>query len=158
MFCSACGNAGQKLGSYCTRCGARQAESGVDEKREVTPNERLRNNTIFSVGNSLMSAFAAILLYYIHWGQAAHWSIYVAAAICTIIACHQAVVLYNTWQLRQRLRQARANAAVTDALPAAPTAAALPPADASDWVKPPASVTEHTTRQLEPAPRRTGKG
>jgi hypothetical protein len=152
MFCSACGNAGQKLGSYCTRCGARQAESGVDEKREVTPNERLRNNTIFSVGNSLMSAFAAILLYYIHWGQAAHWSIYVAAAICTIIACHQAVVLYNTWQLRQRLRQARANA--NAALPAA-TAHALPPADTSRIIRPPASVTEDTTRRLDAAPRRS---
>jgi small-conductance mechanosensitive channel len=154
MFCSACGNADQRLGAFCTRCGARQSETGADDKRETTPNERLRITSTFSLANALMAAFAALLLYYFHWGETAHWSIYVAAALCTVIAGHQAVSFYNNWQLRRRLAQAQERTHETGPLNAAPDAHALPPADTSRLVKPPASVTEHTTQLLEPVPRK----
>ena len=152
MFCSACGNANQRVGAFCNRCGARQTEIGADEKRESTPNDRLKITTTFSLANSLMAATAAILLYGFNLGEHTRWSIYAAAAICTVIAAHQAVSFYNNLQLRQRLKQAREHSAATDALMAAPSANALPPADTSEMIRP--SVTEQTTRRLEPAPRR----
>ena len=158
MFCSVCGNDNQRLGAFCNRCGARQTESGVEEKREATPNERLRTMLTFSLGNALMAATAAILLYYFHWGETAHWSIYVAAAICTVIAAHQTVSLYNNLKLRQRLKEAHESVPSETPLYAPPAANALPPADTRDLVKPPASVSEHTTQRLEPVPRRTVDG
>ena len=154
MYCTACGNANQISGAFCARCGARQSETGADEKRESTPNERLRVMQTFSLGNSLMAATATILLYYFNLGHNPHWSIYAAAAICTVIAAHQAVSFYFNLKLRQRLKEAHERAQTANTLNApSATAHALPPADTREIIKPAQSVTERTTQLLEPARR-----
>jgi hypothetical protein len=148
MFCPQCGAPDQNAKSYCRRCGEWLADAST------TPEQRMKVMMIFNGLNSLMALAAAIILYSTYLGTPeAKWSIYVAAAFCSVIAVHQAISFGFALDLRLRSWRIRKE---------------LPPTSASVRTEPPGhlegrdtdqildlpSVTENTTRILQEAPRR----
>lgn len=91
MYCSTCGAADQSVASYCRKCGEWLSDRNSRARRPA-PGQKLRVISVFSGLNSLFALVSAIVLYATYLGTPeAKWSIYVAAAFCTVIAVHQAI-------------------------------------------------------------------
>lgn len=156
MFCANCGAAEQSSESYCKQCGQWLTPTGVE--RVASPEEKMRTLSSFSGINAIMALVAAILLYAFHLGRdGVHWSVYLAAALCSVIAIHQTISFFFNWQLRQRLTKHRTGDASevqaqgATPLPDAAAPNALPPARPAPLF----GVTEDTTARLrEPVPRK----
>ena len=112
----------------------------------------------FSAVNAALALFSSIALFATHLGRAddAHWSVFVAAACCMVIAAHQTVSFVFNMQIQRRLKKARANNAEPRAVTSGDEPRALGAADARPFADV-RSVTEGTTELLEPQPR-TGAG
>lgn len=142
MFCPQCGASDQHSKSYCRRCGEWLAEAST------RPEQRLKVMMVFNGLNSLMALLSAIILYSTYLGTPeAKWSIYVAAACCSVIAVHQAISFGFALDLRLRSGRTR------NELSADPPRQ-LEGRDAGKVLNLP-SVTENTTKILEEAPRRS---
>lgn len=140
MFCPQCGASDQHSKSYCRRCGEWLAESSTK------PEQRMKVMMVFNGLNSLMALLSAIILYATYLGTSeAKWSIYVAAACCSVIAVHQAISF--GFALDLRLRSGR----IKKELPSDPTGQ-LEGRDTRQILNLP-GVTENTTELLEEAPR-----
>lgn len=157
MFCSHCGAGSQRPDAYCTRCGQWLPDPNLPASRRrhsKTPAEKMSMMLTFSAINAALALFSAIALYATYLGREdARWSIYVAAAFCTVIAVHQTISLVLNLQLRSRLARGRAQPPATLAAPTAvPAAHALGAADEGPFndVR---SVTENTTELLVGVPR-----
>lgn len=148
MFCPQCGAPDQNSKSYCRRCGEWLAESSVK------PEQRMKVMMIFNGLNSVMALVAAIVLYstYLNTPEA-KWSIYVAAALCCVIAVHQAISF--GFALELRLRSGRIREDLSSGYDSANTNAGgqLEGRDTRQILDVP-SVTENTTEILQGAPRR----
>jgi hypothetical protein len=154
MYCVNCGNPNQRPEAYCTRCGKWLTNSTDKDKRAPSPEERRQTLLAFSGINSVMALIAAILLYANHLGKSdAHWSVYVAAALCCAISIHQAISFCYNWHLQARLKQARQDTPVPGQIAASPGPPALPPAQPLPFATPAQSVTENTTELLTPVDR-----
>ncbi len=153
MFCHNCGNPDQKSDAYCTRCGLWLHKTGKSLNRTTSPEEKLRAMRSFSGINALMAALAATLLYVAHLGKGGHWSVYVAASFCSVIAVHQAISFFFNLQIQRRLKQNREGKNLAAPLYEPPVPQALPEARPLPFVQP-RSVTENTTELLEAVPRR----
>jgi len=103
---------------------------------------------IFNGLNSLMALASAIILYSTYLGTPeAKWSIYVAAACCSVIAVHQAISFGFALDLRLRSWRIRKE------LPSEP-AGQIERHDTRQILELP-GVTENTTEILKDTPRRT---
>ena len=146
MFCPQCGAPDQNLKTYCRRCGEWLAESSSK------PEHRIKVITAFNALNSLMALTAAVILYSTYLGSPeAKWSIYVAGALCSVIAVHQLISLIFALGLKRRSRQ------ITEELSPGTGARSEPirqieGRDTRRSLDVP-SVTETTTRILQEAPR-----
>jgi hypothetical protein len=86
MFCPYCGTAEQSPKSYCRRCGEWLAD--LSSK----PQQRMKVMMVFNALNSFMALFAAVILYSTYLGTPEiKWSVYVGAALCSVIAVHQMI-------------------------------------------------------------------
>lgn len=139
MFCPQCGASDQQSKSYCRRCGEWLAEAST------RPEQRMKVMMVFNGLNSVMALLSAIILYATYLGTPdAKWSIYVAAACCSVIAVHQAISF--GFALDLRLRPGRRKE-----LPSDPSGQ-LESRDTRQILNVP-SVTENTTEIFEEAPR-----
>ena len=142
MFCPQCGASDQHPKSYCRRCGEWLADSSTK------PEQRMKVMMIFNGLNSLMALASAIILYSTYLGTPeAKWSIYVAAACCSVIAVHQAISFGFALDLRLRSWRIRKE------LPSEP-AGQIERHDTRQILELP-GVTENTTEILKDTPRRT---
>jgi hypothetical protein len=109
---------------------------------------------VFNGLNSAMALLAAIILYSTYLGTPeAKWSIYVAAAFCSVIAVHQAIsfgfaldLRLRSWRMRKELPSSY------ESVNTGPVGQ-LDGRDTQQVINIP-SVTEHTTEILQEAPRR----
>jgi hypothetical protein len=148
MFCPQCGTPDQNSQTYCRRCGEWLAESSSK------PDQRMKVMMVFNGLNSLMALIAAIALYSTYIGMPeAKWSIYVAGALCSVIAVHQLISFIFALGLRRRSGGIKDEMSPTYASNSEPIGQ-LEGRETRQILDMP-SVTENTTRILEEAPRRS---
>lgn len=146
MFCPQCGAPDQNLKTYCRHCGEWLAESSSK------PEHRIKVITVFNGLNSLMALTAAIVLYSTYLGSPeAKWSIYVAGALCSVIAVHQLISFIFALGLRHKSQQINEEPSSGKGSRSEPIRQ-IEGRDTRRILDVP-SVTETTTRILQEAPR-----
>jgi len=160
VFCPICGADSQSPNAYCKRCGewlpniksrTRAAFGGE------TPPQNIFTGLFLSALSILAALFSASALYATYLGSGdAKWSVYVAAAFCLCIAGWQMSSFVVGLKLQRRLKKGREELSSASELDAQRSSPALSSGDMTNLVSSP-SVTENTTRTLEPArsPERT---
>lgn len=109
---------------------------------------------IFNGLNSVMALLSAIILYTTYLGTPeAKWSIYVAAACCSVIAVHQAISFGFALDLRLRASRTRKETTPTDESVNTEPRGRIDGRDTRHIIDLP-SVTENTTEIFREAPRR----
>lgn len=149
MYCPSCGSALSRQVKYCVNCGAQtnQQEIKPVEKRLDEYHEGLFWVTVFGLGVILGGAFlASILAEKLHLGR---W------LVIAYLALSSAAFLINFGlNLREALRLAKSLKQTGGGAMALPrdTNKMLPAEGAAAGASP-QSVTENTTRSLEPMPK-----
>src|SRR5258705_2310277 len=154
MFCPMCGTESQSPNGYCKGCG----EWLPDIKRRTrarfggeTPQQHIFTGLFMSTISTLAALFSATALYATYLGAGdAKWWVYVAAAFCVCIAGWQMSSFVVSLKLQRRLKKAHEESSLASELDAQRSSPALSPGDMTNFVSSP-SVTENTTRTLEPA-------
>jgi hypothetical protein len=146
MYCPSCGSALSRQVKYCTRCGAQtnQQEIKPVEKRLDEYHEGLFWITVFGLGVILGgAALLTRVLQFPRWMVIAYM-VLSSAAFLISFGLH----LREALRLSKSLKQAdgRAMATPRDTNKMLPAEGAAPGAS-------PQSITENTTRSLEPAPK-----
>lgn len=156
MFCPRCGKAEQLPETYCRQCGLFLPDLSKPVKCEIPPEEHLKANTVLNSLTIIVSFTLSILLFAVIPDK--HPLIYVTAGLLIAIGAWHIQTFIRTKQLTKQWKRraplteinpAEIRAAVPETQPAiksASTAKLLDQADFADTL--PASVTEHTTRQL----------
>jgi hypothetical protein len=160
MFCPKCGKGEQSPNAYCRACGEwlpDLTKRGIKSFGGDSPEESLNISLFLSAMTTVVAFILGVLLYINYLGKpGVSWIIYVTAAFLLAIAGWQASNFYVGLKLSRNLARRRGNnfAAQSNELNDALRAnAALPAADASQFISPPGSVTENTTELLEAVPR-----
>lgn len=161
MFCPNCGEADQKKGTYCRKCGSFLAEFGEIKRSERPVNENFNATITLSILTGVSSLVLAIILYATFLGKEGTPAIiYVVAGFLTAMFAWQVQSFLRTLQLRKQYkRQSKTNTETVEPrkgnsdLEAKPTNELLPEADLGNVVA--ASVTENTTRKLKEKVRRS---
>ena len=150
MFCPKCGKGEQHPDSYCRQCGFMLPDLSQLVKREIPPVEHLKANTALSVLTIVASFTLSFLLFAIlGFSSATHPLIYATAGILIAIGGWHIQSLIRTQKLKQQWKRRTPLTEGETAIPtfkSASTAKLLNQSDLSET--PPASVTEHSTRQL----------
>ncbi|MCY7375831.1 MAG: hypothetical protein LH472_07645 [Pyrinomonadaceae bacterium] len=155
MFCPKCGKADQQPETYCRQCGDFLPDFSKQIIKSTTPEEHIKANTVLNFMTGIVSLTLAILLYAFFLGREdTHLIIYITAGFLTAMFAWQVQTFWRTLLLKKHFkrRQTENSAAAVEApnptasFEAAPTKELLNEADFSSVV--PATVTEHTTKQL----------
>jgi len=148
MFCPYCGTPEQNSKTYCRRCGEWLA--ALSSK----PQQRMKVMMVFNALNSFMALFAAVILYGTYLGTPEiKWSVYVGAALCSVIAVHQMISFAFALELRLRSRGIDKDLTLATHGVEAGFADQIEDRDTNRILSMP-SVTEDTTAMLKDAPRR----
>jgi len=151
MFCPYCGTPEQNSKTYCRRCG--EWLSALSSK----PQQRMKVMMVFNALNTFMALFAAVILYATYLGTPEiKWSVYVGAALCSVIAVHQMISFAFALELRLRSRHIDKDLTPATHGVEAGFAAQIEGRDTNRILNMP-SVTEDTTAMLQDAPRATNK-
>src|SRR3954464_912138 len=91
MHCTLCGHVDVDAQNYCRRCGTKLPTAEDAEARKKAEG-RLSSMIVFN-GLSAVFALASVIMLYATYLDTPEikWSIYVAGALCTVIAAHQSV-------------------------------------------------------------------
>jgi hypothetical protein len=158
MFCHECGAADQNQDAYCRRCGQWLSNQKPGRSRASSkPQDLMKGMLVFNCLSAIFGLVSAVSLYATYLGSKdAKWSIYVAAAFCSVIAVHQTISFFFALGLRQRFKEGREVAVPSEPKRADPALLEGGP-DTGQLIDSP-SVTETTTELLEvqrPRPNRT---
>ena len=63
MFCPNCGKSDQEKNSFCRQCGTFLPDFDKIKKREISPEEHLKVNSVLNLMTAIVSITLAILLY-----------------------------------------------------------------------------------------------
>ena len=151
MFCPKCGSADQNPEAYCRRCGEWLTDHKSARRRTGRPpTDRLKVMMVFNGLSAVFALTSALALYITYLGTPeAKWSVYMAGAMCLVIASHQTANFFMAHTLRQNFDRDRADAGRGKTqTPAAHTVAALSGVETGRLIDAP-SVTEKTTELLE---------
>ncbi len=150
MFCAKCGNADQVPETYCRQCGVFLPDLSKPLKREHSPEEHIKVNSVLSLMTVIVSFTLAILLYALMgFRPNTHPLVYATAGLLlamggwhiqTFIRIRK---LKNQWKRRNPDPEKETGPAFEKVL----TAKLLDKPDFSNVV--PASVTEITTKHLD---------
>lgn len=150
MFCPNCGKSEQIENSYCRQCGNFLPDFDKLKRRETSPEEHLKINSVLNIMTAIASLTLAILLYIFFLGKEnTPVIIYITAGFLTAMFAWQVQVFVRNLKLKKQISLPRraGSEAQTGELNSAPTKELLTEADFSDAI--PASVTERTTRNLK---------
>lgn len=148
MFCPNCGKSDQETNTYCRQCGKFLPDFDKLKKREISPEEHLKVNTVLNVMSAFVSITLAILLYYFFLGK--HDTppiIYITAGFLTAMFFWQAQIFWRNILLKRQLPERNINAENEKLLEKAKTENLLNESDLSNVI--PVSVTEFTTKNLK---------
>lgn len=155
MYCPKCGKADQAPETFCRQCGIFLPDISKPAKREQSPEENLKANTVLSMLTIITSFTLAVLLYaMLGFRSDTHPLIYVTAGLLIAMGAWHIQTFIRTRQLKKQWKRrtppSENESVLQDSQPAfkiASTAKLLDTADLVDAV--PASVTENTTRHLK---------
>ena len=153
MFCPTCGAESQSTNAYCKRCGEWLPD--VKTRRAAfggkTPQQNVFIGLFMSASSVVFALISAIALYATYLGTPEEkWSVNLAATFCICIAVWQTASFMAGLRLHKRLKKGREKLSPASELDAQRTSPALSSGDKTDFVIS-TSVTEETTRALEPA-------
>jgi hypothetical protein len=145
MYCSSCGSALSRQTKYCTRCGAQtdRQEIKTVEKRFDEYLEGLFWVTIFGLGIIIGGAVLLRVFQFPNWLLIAYLALSSATFLITF-----GLSLMETLRLAKSLKQKDGGA-----LASSRDTNKMLPAKGAEPVESPQSVTENTTRSLEPMPK-----
>jgi hypothetical protein len=159
IFCPSCGAKGQSVESYCRFCGEWLPDIEALTNRKLfgklTREQKIGKMRVLeavSAGLSLTSA--AIIISILAGGDMK--ILFLAAFCCILVAVYQVVNFYLGYKLQPRADQSRAENADEIKRIAEKRINALNAGETTDFVNG-ASVTENTTKNLEPIPREKNK-
>ena len=150
MYCSSCGSPGPDGLSYCNRCGAdlRPKESSVAKRREASPDSLVWGMVgVTTVGLGAVIALMVIMKEVVHSNE----GLINGFAAMTFLAFLLIDALF-AWLLLRSKKSARDNIDVVQLKET--IRAELQAAQTSGLAGPASSVTDHTTRTLEPVESR----
>ncbi|NNF00769.1 MAG: hypothetical protein HKN25_17260 [Pyrinomonadaceae bacterium] len=156
MFCPSCGEADQKKGTYCRKCGGFLADFGKVKLSERPVDENFTANTVLTGLTGITSLVLAIVLYIMFLGRAdTPVIIYIVAGFLTAMFAWQVQTFLRTLQLKKQFRNRDRQKAEMEsaAVDSQPTKELLNEPDLGNVV--PASVTENTTNNLKEKVRRS---
>lgn len=158
MFCPNCGKADQLENTYCRQCGKFLPDFAKLKRRETTPEDHLKANSVLNLMTAIVSLTLAILLYYFYLGKDdTPVLIYITAGFLTAMFAWQVQTFWRTLLLKKQI--AKPKRAEAEQKPkefeSVPTNELLNEADFSDTV--PASVVEYTTKNLQEKVRRSSQ-
>jgi K+-sensing histidine kinase KdpD len=148
MFCPKCGNADQKINSYCRNCGTFLPDFDAIKRKETTAEEHLKANAVLNIMTALACLILSILLYvYIFSTENGTVLIYVTAGFLTAMFAWQVQIFWRTLKIKKQIILPKsAKKEKQEKLESIPTKELLNEANFSDII--PASATEHTTTKL----------
>ncbi len=154
MFCPKCGKAYQTPETYCRQCGNYLQDFNKPAKKEITPLDHIKVNTILNLLTAVTSLTLAILLYSFFLGKEdTPVIIYITAGFLTAMTAWQIQTFWRTILLRKHFKKRKIDAVNQTAnqfepqyIESKPTKELLNEADFSNIV--PDSVTESTTKHL----------
>ncbi len=158
MYCPGCGNADQPPETYCRRCGMFLPDLSKPAKREQTPEQNLKANSVLTLMTVIVSfALAAALYYFLGFRDDTHPLIYATAGMLIAMGAWHIQTFLRTRQLKKQWKRRDAStdidrSANEAAIATEPTPNLLNPAAANDAV--PDSVTDATTKHLDAKLRR----
>ena len=146
MFCPKCGKSDQSPETFCRLCGTFLPDLEKPAKKRQTPEDHLKANTFLSFVTIIVSFSLAIALYSIFLPREdTHWVIYLTAGFLIAIGAWQIQSLWRTVLLKKHFNKNRSQNVPTLETETM-TGRILEKANLEDVV--PASITEHTTRNL----------
>ncbi|MEO8072341.1 MAG: hypothetical protein ABI891_15155 [Acidobacteriota bacterium] len=153
MFCQNCGKAEQTPNSYCRHCGKFLPDFDKLEKREISPEEHLRANSILNIMTAVVSLTLAILLYINFLGEEnTPVLIYVTAGFLTAMFAWQAQIFIRNLKLKKQIILPKRNETERKEIKSSANDL-LNEADFSDNI--PASIGEYTTKNLREKVKRS---
>ncbi len=104
MFCPNCGKAEHTPNSYCRHCGEFLPDFDKLEKREISPEEHLRANSILNIMTAVVSLTLAILLYINFLGaENTPVLIYITAGFLTAMFAWQVQIFIRSLILKKQI-------------------------------------------------------
>jgi hypothetical protein len=138
--------------TYCRQCGLFLLDFSKPLKRESPPEEHLKANTVLSVMTIIASFTLSFFLFLVlGFRSFTHPLIYITAGILLAIGGWHIQTLIRTLMLKKQWKRRTPLSEIQTApiaFGSGPTAKLLDQADFADAI--PASVTEHTTKHLQP--------
>jgi hypothetical protein len=163
MYCPRCGKADQKENTYCRQCGNFLPDFEKIKKREISPEDHIKANTVLTLLTGVVSLTLAIILYAMFLGKEnTPVIIYVVAGFLTAMFAWQVQTFWRTLLLKKHLKKSKnfennedKNDSANPILESKPTNELLPEPSFEDVV--PISVTENTTKYLKEKVKRLTK-
>lgn len=143
MFCPSCGKSDQIENTFCRNCGKFLPDFDNLKKREISPEEHLKANSVLNIMTAIVSLTLAILLYVnFLGGENTPVLIYVTAGFLTAIFAWQVQIFVRSLLLKKQIilpkREGKELKSAANDL--------LNEADFSDNI--PASVGKYKTKDL----------
>lgn len=152
MFCPKCGNADQKIDTFCRNCGTFLPDFDKLKSKENTPEAHLKANTFLSLMTAIVSLTLAILLYSIFLGKAdTPIIIYITAGFLIAMFFWQAQSFWRNLLLKKQFP--KRNVETIHEIKDAQTGNLLNEPDFENFI--PASAIEATTKNLDKIPRKS---
>jgi len=156
MFCPKCGKADQIAETYCRQCGTFLPDLSKPVKKEATPEEHFKINSVLSIMTVVVCFTLAILLYvFVAFRENTHPLIYATAGLLLAMGGWHIQTFIRTRRLKNQWKRRGPDSESTqpeEIEGKVSTSKLLEPPDFSDMVPP--SVTDHTTKHLaEPKTR-----
>ncbi len=152
MFCPKCGNADQKIDTFCRNCGTFLPDFDKLKSKENTPEAHLKANLVLSSMTAIVSLTLAILLYSIFLGKPnTPIIIYLTAGFLIAMFFWQAQSFWRTLLLKKQFpkRNVETILEINDAK----TGKLLNEPDFENFI--PASAVEATTKNLDKITRKS---
>lgn len=154
MFCHKCGKADQAINAYCRNCGTFLADPSKPIRREASPEQNLKANTLLSLMTIIVCFTLAILLYsLLGFRENTHPMIYVTAGLLIAMGCWHIQTFIRMRQLNRQWKRRHGSAdgegqklAGDREIERTSPAMLLNEPNFDGQI--PASVTENTTRNL----------
>ena len=149
MFCPKCGKSEQVAETYCRQCGTFLPDLSKPLKKENTPEEHIKVNTVLSLMTVITCFTLAVLLYtLLGFRPGTPIMVYVTAGLLIAMGAWHIQSFIRSRKLKKQWVMTNPKTSVSDPRSIGTSAAApmLDPANFRDNV--PTSVTEQTTRHL----------